>query len=71
MSDRTFTTRRKARKLRFCQCGLSIDPGTYYLVHTAPPGHEATGSDRWERINECPECAERMGRSHLLNRVEP
>lgn len=66
----SFTTRRISRRLRFCSCGLSIDPGEPYLSHVAPPYDDATYSDRWERIDECPECAERYGRGHLINPPE-
>ena len=57
------TVEREARTRHFCDCGIVIEPGDYYLDHVASPHHGDLANEKWWRIRECRDCAERYGRA--------
>lgn len=64
----TRTTLRTSRRDRTCaMCLGGIRKGDRYLEHVASPGHDHLGTDHWWRAAECGSCAERHGRSDLLD----
>lgn len=68
-SHNATTTRRKARKVRYCAEGHRIPAGHVYLMHKAFPGHESGYADMGHPVtmDECADCALRYGRERELD----
>ena len=65
----SWTTRRKARKAHVCaSCDrYAIRRGDLYLEHRLAPNDHDVGNTCWWLSRECGGCAERYGRSDLLD----
>lgn len=66
----TRTQRRRSRRSRRCESCLSvIHRHEVYVEHVMSPWHGDVGTNDWQRVAECADCATRYGRGPLLEVV--